>query len=127
MYPSFAHGNFSFLANRILLIVAMILLSSGWTCSALFVSCQGVGSQSQIKSVSPDSIAGNVDSVMLTVQGSGFARESQIMWNGNALPTTVVDQQHLRTTITQQTLESFGVRPGSSVQISAKSHGNDFS
>jgi len=105
------------------LVAALILLLSGWTCRAMFVSCQGV-SQPQITSLSPASIQGDTDSVLLTVEGSSFAPQSQILWNGNVLPTTSIDSQHLQTTITQQTFESFGGSVGSSVQISVRSQGN---
>jgi hypothetical protein len=127
MHAPVAHLKTSFPAIRIVLIVVITFLSSGWTCAALFVSCQGVGSLPHITSLSPDGIPGNVDSAVLTVEGSGFSAQSQIMWNETALPTRVLDQQQLQTTITGETLESLGVRPGSSVQISARSHGTDIS
>jgi len=101
---------------RIALIAALILLSSGWTCSGMFQSCQGV-SQAQINSISPDNIQGDATSVPLTVYGSGFTPHSQIMWNGSTLETTFIDSRHLQTTITQRTFESFGGSAGSSVQI----------
>src|SRR5712692_1039963 len=43
------------------------------------------------------------------------------MWNGNALPTTFIDSDHLQTPITQQTFASFGGSTGSTVQISVSS------
>ena len=82
---------------RVALIAALSLLLSGWTCSALFLSCQGVG-QSQVTSLSPDAIPSNAESVLLTVDGSGFSPHSHIMWNGNALQTTFMDSRHLQTT-----------------------------
>lgn len=39
------------------LIAALALLLSGWTCSIQFNSCQGVGSQPQITSLSPSSVS----------------------------------------------------------------------
>jgi len=99
----------------IALIAALAVLLSGWTCSAMFVSCQGV-SQAQITSISPGKIPGDANSVPLTVAGSGFTPQSQIMWNGSTLETTFLDSRHLQTTITQETFESFG--GGSSVRIS---------
>jgi hypothetical protein len=101
------------------LIAALTLLLSGWTCSAIFVSCQGVVAQPQITSLSPDTVSSDSESV-LTVEGSGFAPQSQIMWNGNSLQTTLMDSHHLQTTITQQTFDSFGGSAGSSVQISVR-------
>jgi hypothetical protein len=101
------------------LIAALTLLLSGWTCSAIFVSCQGVVAQPQITSLSPDTVSSDSESV-LTVEGSGFAPQSQIMWNGNSLQTTLMDSHHLQTTITQQTFDSSGGSAGSSVQISVR-------
>lgn len=106
---------------RIAFIVALTLLLSGWTCSAMFISCQGVVVQPQIASLSPDTIPSDTESVLLTVDGSGFTSQSQIMWNGNALQTTFMDSHHVQTTITQHTFDSFGGSAGSSVQISVRS------
>jgi hypothetical protein len=99
----------------IALIAALAALLSGWTCSGTFVSCQGV-SQAQITSLSPGNIPSDVNSVPLTVAGSGFTPQSQIMWNGSTLGTTFLDSHHLQATITQETFDSFG--GGSSVRIS---------
>jgi hypothetical protein len=81
----------------------------------MFVSCQG-GSQAQITSLSPGNIPSDVNSVPLTVAGSGFTPQSQIMWNGSTLETTFLDSRHLQATITRETFDSFG--GGSSVRIS---------
>ena len=99
----------------IALIAALAALLSGWTCSGMFVSCQGV-SQAQITSISPGKIPRDGNSVPLTVAGSGFTPQSQIMWNGSTLGTTFLDSHHLQATITQETFDSFG--GGSSVRIS---------
>lgn len=109
---------------RLALIAVLTLLSSGWTCGVFFVSCQGVGTQPQITSLSPDTIPNDAETVVLTVEGSGFTPQSQILWNGNALPTTLMDSHHLQTTITQQIFDSFGGSAGSSVQISVRSQGS---
>jgi hypothetical protein len=101
--------------SLIALIAALTFLLSGWTCSGMFVSCQGT-SQVQITSLSPGTIPRDVNSVPLTVAGSGLTPQSQIMWNGSTLETTFLDSHHLQTTITRETLESFG--DGSSVRIS---------
>lgn len=105
---------------RVALIAALTLLLSDWTCSAIFVSCQGVV-QSQVISLSPDTIRRDAESVLLTADGSGFTPQSQIMWNGNALETTFMDSHHLQTTVTQQTFDSFGGSVGNNVQISVRS------
>jgi hypothetical protein len=101
--------------SLIALIAGLTLLLSGWTCSGMFVSCQGV-SQPQITSIPPGKIPSDVNSVPLTVAGNGFTPQSQIMWNGSTLETTFLDAHHLQATIRQETLESFG--DGSSVRIS---------
>src|SRR6478609_1834398 len=74
--------------------------------------------------ISPDSIADNMESVPLTVNGDGFVAQSQILWNGRALPTTFTGPRQLQATITQQTLDSFGSSVGHTVQISVTSPGS---
>ena len=120
MRSSLAHPYRPFLLIRVALIAVLTLLLPGWTCSALFLSCQGVG-QSQIASLAPDAIPSNAESVLLTANGSGFTPQSQIMWNGNALQTTFVDSHHVQTTVTHQTFDSFGGSVGNNVQISVRS------
>ena len=124
MPSSFAKPCKHFPLIHIALIAALTLLLSGWTCSAMFISCQGVGEQPQITSLSPDTIPRDTNSVLLTVDGSGFTPQSQIMWNGSSLQTTFLDSHRLQTTITQQTFDSFGGSAGSSVQISVRSQGS---
>jgi len=112
---------------RIAFIAALTLLLSGWsTCNAIvdFNSCQGSVPQPQVTSLSPGAIPGDVESVLLTVSGSGFAPQSQIMWNGNALQTTFTNSQHLQATITQQTFDSFGGSAGNDVEISVRTQGS---
>ena len=109
---------------HIALIAALTLLLSGWTCTAMFISCQGVGEKPQIASLSPDTIPSDANSVLLTVDGSSFTPQSQIMWNGSSLQTTFLDSHRLQTTITQQTFDAFGGSAGSSVQISVRSQGS---
>ena len=104
-------------------VAALVLLSSSWTCTAMFVSCQGVA-QPEITSPSPGSVPATTESVLLIVEGTGFIPGSQILWNGNALPSTLIDSRRLQTTVTQQTFEAFGGSAGSSVQISVRSEGN---
>jgi hypothetical protein len=120
MRSSLAHPYKPFPLIGVALIAALTLLLSGWTCSALFLSCQGIA-QSKVTSLSPDAIPSNAESVLLTVEGSGFTLQSQIIWNGNALQTTFMDSHHLQTTVTQQTFDSFGGSVGNNVQISVRS------
>jgi hypothetical protein len=120
MRSSLAHPYKPFPLIRVALVAALTLLLPGWTCSAIFLSCQGVA-QSQVTSLSPDAIPSNAESVLLTAEGSGFTPQSQIMWNGNALQTTFMDSHHVQTTVTQQTFDSFGGSVGNNVQISVRS------
>lgn len=103
---------------RVSLLAALTLLSSGWTCRAIFLSCQGV--TPQVMSLSPDTLPIDAEPVLLTVDGSGFTSQSQILWNGNALQTTFMDSHHLQTAVTQQTF-SLGGSVGNNVQISVRS------
>src|ERR1700722_7541017 len=121
MPSSFASPRNPFPLVHIWLIAVLTLLLSAWTCRAMFVSCQGVGEQPQITSISPDAIPSDANSVLLTVDGSGFTPQSQIMWNGKALETTFANSRQLQTMITQQTFDSCGGSTGSNVQISVSS------
>src|ERR1700687_2211953 len=112
---------------RMALLAVLTLLLSGWsTCTAMvdFNSCQGSMPQPQITSLLPGAIPGDTASVLLAVKGSDFVPQSQIRWNASALPTTFTDSSHVEATITQQTFNSFGGAPGSSVQISIRSLGS---
>jgi IPT/TIG domain-containing protein len=104
-------------------IAVLVLALSGWTCTAIvgFQSCLGVPSVPQITSLSPNAVFVIADPVLLTVSGSAFVSQTQILWNGSALPTTFVDSQHLQTTITQQTFDLFGGSPGGTALISVNS------
>jgi hypothetical protein len=127
MRIALVHPAKPFPAVRIAFIAALTLLFSGWTtCNAIFLfdSCQGSIPQPQITALSPNEIPFGAEPVRLTVIGDGFAPQSEIMWDGSALPTTFTDSHHLQTAITQQTFESFGGLPGSGVQISVRSQGS---
>lgn len=111
-------------SGRIVLVPVLVLLFSGWTtCTALFSfnSCPGAVPPPQITTLSPNTISVDAASVLLTVNGSNFVPQTQVLWNGTALPTVFVDSHHLQVTITQGTFESFGVSSGSNVLISAMS------
>ena len=110
----------------ILSISAFIVLLSGWTCTAVvgFDSCLGVTPRPQIISLRPDTFSVDAVPVLLVVQGTGFAPQSEVLWNGKILPTTFMDSGHLEATITQQTLDSFGGSPGSTVLISVITSGS---
>ena len=121
MRSSLANRCQPFPSIQLALVAVLTLLVSGWTCSAMFRSCQGVADQPQIALLSPDSIPSNAESILLTVNGSGFTPQSRIMWNGNALQTRFLDPNHLQANITQQTFDSFGGSAGTNVQISVRS------
>ena len=105
---------------RIGFIAGLTLLASSWTCVAIvgFQSCLGLPPAPQITSLSPNVLSAIADSVLLIVSGNDFEPQSQILWNGNALPTTFIDSQHLQATITQQTFAQFGGAIGNDVLIS---------
>ena len=110
---------------RIVCVAVLTLLLSGWTtCSGLLVlnGCESSISQPQISSLSPTTIPENTES-LLTVNGSNFVPQSQIMWNGTALPTTFVNSRRLQTTITPQSLTSVSDASGMSAEISVMSPG----
>ena len=108
---------------RIGFVAALTLTLSGGTCTAIigFQTCLGVPATPQITLLSPSAISATVDSVLLTVSGSGFVPQSQILWNGSALPTTFIDSQHLHATITQQTFTQFDGAFETNVLISVNS------
>jgi hypothetical protein len=111
---------------RIASVLLLTLLLSGWsTCSAFigFTSCQGV-SQIQMTSLTPDSIPGDSNLVLLTVHGSGFTPNSQIVWNGSGLQTKFKSSRQLQVTITHETFESFGGSTGDTVNISVQTQGS---
>lgn len=112
-------------AAALALIVSLTFLLSGWTCSAFFSwgSCQKSSAQLNVTSVSPDTISSDVTSVLLTVEGSGFTPQSQVLWNGSALDTTFVNSQRVETTITQETFALFGGSTGDQVLVSVRPRG----
>jgi IPT/TIG domain len=100
-------------------VAVLTLTLSGWTCTTIvgFNSCLGVPPP-RVVSLSPNVIPATADSVLLIVTGSDFVAQSQILWNGSAVPTTFVDSHRLQARITRQTFDkSFG----SSVLISVNS------
>ena len=117
------HNDSPFLLVRIGLLVVLASALCGWTCTAIvgFQSCLGLPPAPQIDSLSPNTVSVIADSVLLTVNGRAFVGQSQILWNGSALPTTFLDSQHLQTSITQQTFDHFGGSPGTGVLISVNS------
>lgn len=113
---------------RLVLLLLLTWLSSAWTCSVFFGfnSCPEALLQPQIIALLPDTISADADSVALTVDGSDFVSQSEILWNGNVLATAFVDSSHLQATITQQTFASFGGSAGKTVLISVISPASSF-
>lgn len=112
------------LSARVVLLAVVTLLLSGWnTCTVMGALdalnvCQTSIPQPQLTSLSPDSIPVGTESTLLSVNGSNFTSQSQILWNEKPLPTTFVNSRQLETTITQQTIARLGGAAGSTVQIS---------
>lgn len=106
---------------RVAFVLVLTLLLPAWTCSFGFQSCLADVQQPHISSLSPDNIPEDATSVLLTVNGSDFIPQSQILWNRSRLQTTYIDSGHLQATITQQTFESFGGSAGNNVLISVES------
>lgn len=102
-------------------VLVLLLLLPAWTCSFGFQSCLSDVQQPRINSLSPGNIPADTTSVLLTVNGSDFIPQSEILWNGNRLETKYLDSGHLQSTITQQTFESFGGSAGANVRISVSS------
>ena len=111
---------------RIGLVLVLIPLLSAWTCTAIVSlnSCPDALPRPQIGSLLLVTISADSASVLLTVNGNSFVRQSEILWNANPLQTTFVDSHHLQATITQQTFNSFGGSAGNSVLISVMTLGS---
>ena len=61
-----------------------------------------------ISGLSPSSAIAGSGSLQLTVNGTDFIAESEILWNGNALPTTYVSATQLAATVGEAELASAG-------------------
>jgi hypothetical protein len=53
----------------------------------------------QISSLQPASVRAGATGFSLTVNGSGFTSDTQVTWNGSALPTTYMDATRLTATV----------------------------
>jgi hypothetical protein len=119
MSPSLIRPYASFPLVRVAALASLTLFLSGWTtCSAMFLSCQTSVPQPQVILLSPDDLPIDTEPVTVTVEGSDFEPESEIMGNGSRLQTRFIDARHLQTAMTQQTLVSLGATPGSQVFVS---------
>ena len=109
---------------RIAWLAALALaLAGGSACNGVFSfsTCLDGVPPPRLTSLTPSSLQLELNPVVLTVNGSGFVAQSQILWNDNPLPTRFLDAQHLQTTVTQQILQSMGASPGNTVLISVQS------
>ena len=113
---------------RTALILALACLSSAWICTAVvnLDNCRSATPFPQVGALSPNPISADTVSVVLTVEGSGFVPQSEILWNKNPLPTIFMDSRHLQTTITQATFESYGGSAGKNAWITVTSPGGTF-
>lgn len=112
------------MAVRIAALALLTFTLSGWTtCTAIvgFDSCLAADSQPHIHSLSPNTIFSNTTPVLLTVNGSNFVAQSQILWNGHAVQTRFLGSTRVQAEITRQTFESFGGTTGNTVLISVES------
>lgn len=88
--------------------------------------CRGAVPYPQIGALSPNPISADTVSVVLTVDGTGFGPQSEILWNQNPLPTTFIDSRHLETTVTQETFNTYGGSAGKNVEITVTSPGSTY-
>jgi len=111
--------------HYILFVLVLVSLCSGWTCTAVvnLDNCRAATPYPQIGALSPNPISADTVSTVLTVEGSGFVPQSEVLWDKNPMPTAFVDSSHLQTTVTQQTFDSFGGQAGTNVLITVTSPG----
>ena len=77
-----------------------------------------LGSQPTITALDPYTAVVSGPPFTLQVEGSGYVNETQVLWNGNALPTTFVDSSHLTATVGAAQLAAAG-----NVQVTAQAAG----
>ena len=79
----------------------------------LLPSCGGIANNPSptIQSLSPTSVTAGAPAFVLTVNGSGFAPQSAILWNNSALATTFLSVSQLTATIPLSLIGTPGVVP----------------
>jgi len=79
--------------HRILFVLVLVSLCSAWTCTAVvnLDNCRAATPYPQIGALSPNPISADTVSALLTVEGTGFVPQSEILWDKNPLPTAFVD------------------------------------
>ena len=122
------HGRLFCKPYRIALVLALAALLSAWTCSAVvnLDNCRDAVPYPVIGALSPNPIPSDMVSGVLSVEGTGFVPESEILWNKNPLSTTFIDSRHLQAAVTQETFESYGGSAGKNVLITVTSPGSTY-
>jgi hypothetical protein len=89
------------------LLLAIVFLTG---CGALNPFCGSARPKPVLTSLAPNpaSLAQVQSGLLLTVNGSHFYSSSIILWNGAALPTTVMSSTELQATITTTQISSPG-------------------
>ena len=82
-----------------------------WAATAL-------GSQPLITALDPYTATVNSAAFTLAVEGSGFVSGTTVLWGGNALPTTVIDEAHLTVDVGAAQLTAAGI-----IQLKARTPG----
>jgi hypothetical protein len=110
------------LTIRLACLAIVTMVFCGWTCSGFvgFDSCFDAIPQPEISSLTPDAVWWGSDPVLLTVNGSYFVSQSQVLWNGSPVLTTYLNSHQLQTTITLETFDSLGGSAGSTVSITVR-------
>ncbi len=89
------------------LLFAVMFLAG---CGALNPFCGSARPKPVLTSLAPNpaSLAQVQQGLLLTVNGSHFYSSSILLWNGQALPTTVISSTQLQATITTTQISSPG-------------------
>ena len=79
-------------------------------CGALNPFCGSARPKPVLTSLAPNpaSLAQVQQGLLLTVNGSHFYSSSILLWNGDALPTTVMSSTQIQATITRTQISSLG-------------------
>lgn len=88
------------------LVATAALAAAG--CDEDPTSLPTVNPAPRLAAVSPDSIAAGSMGVKLVVVGSGFTRDSRVVWNDDERVTTYIDAGELRATITSSDVAAVG-------------------
>jgi len=86
---------------------AIYLVDGNWVSSSTqadITSPTLLSQQPHIASLTPQSVTAGAAATTLTVNGSGFASDATILWNGTALATTVLSSAQLQATVPTSSL-----------------------